>query len=65
MKRDYYTVTVPGDAFETQEQAADCAINEARERARIYAMPATWIAKLVKGDVGDWEMEYRVCRVRR
>lgn len=68
MKTDNYTVTVPGDVYGTDsdalERLSDLAINEARERARIYAIPAQWSAKLVAGEVGDFEVTFRVTRKR-
>ena len=64
MKTDYYTVSVPGDVYDTVEELADLAINEARERTRIYAMPAVWAAKLVKGQPGDFEVTFKVTRKR-
>lgn len=64
---DYYTIDVPREAFEspdmseeeTDERQADCAINEAREKARLYVIPCEW---RIISQVGD---TVRVCRVRR
>lgn len=47
MKRNYYKVAVPTDAFETDQERANYAIDEARERARLYCIPATWTAKKI------------------
>lgn len=67
---DVYTVTVPGDTNDEAdrkvwlEEAAGIAINEARERAKLYCMPANWTATLVKGEQGDFEVTFRVVRKR-
>ncbi len=63
-KYDYYTVAVPGDLHDNMEALADQAINEARERAKLYAMPAVWTARHISGEVGDFEVKFRVCRKR-
>ena len=62
--RDYYTVKVPGDAADTIQELAELAINEARERAKLYCIPASWTPTLVSGEVGDCEVTFRVCRRR-
>jgi hypothetical protein len=62
--RNYYTVNVPGDAFGTLEEVTDYAINEARERAKLYCIPCEWTARVVSGELGDFEIEVRVCRKR-
>jgi len=64
--RDYYTVKVkvPGDMSDRLEDLADQAIAEARERARLYCLPAEWKATRIAGDVGDTEVTFRVCRRR-
>ncbi len=62
--RNYYTVNVPGDAFETLEDVTDHAVHEARERAKLYCIPAEWTATVVRGEIGDHEIEVRVCRKR-
>ena len=64
---DYYTIHVPGDMFVGEralESTADVAIDEARERARLYCIPAEWTATLVSGELGDWEMVFKVRRKR-
>ena len=63
--RDYYTVAVPGDVYDNVEQLGQLAIDEAKGRARLYAVPAAWTATLVSGEVGDYEVTFRVRRVRR
>jgi len=65
MKRNHYKVAVPGDCAETLRELGEIAINEARERARLYCMPATWIARRVKGNVGDWNVTFNVYRWHR
>jgi len=62
--RDYYTVQVPGDAADSVADLADIAIDEARDRARLYCMPALWTATLVSGELGDWSVTFRVRRTR-
>jgi hypothetical protein len=47
---------VPGDCADDIATLADYAINEARERARLYA---------VSGDIGDFNVKFRVRRMRR
>lgn len=44
MTYDRYTVSIPGDLADNLEALGDQAITEARERARIYAIPAVWTA---------------------
>ena len=65
MKYDYYTVAVPGDCADTLAELADVAINEARERARLYAIPAEWLAVVIRGEIGDCNVTFRVRRKRR
>lgn len=62
--RDYYDVDVPGDLADDLGTLAEQAITEARERARIWAIPAEWTASRVSGDVGDSNVRFRVCRKR-
>jgi hypothetical protein len=64
LKTDRYTVRVSGEAFDTIAAVLDAAINEARERAKIFAIPATWGATVVSGKLGDWEIIVRVTRKR-
>ena len=61
---DYYTIDVPGDCADTIEELAGIAIDEARDRARLYCLPALWTATRIVGDVGDWTVRFRVCRKR-
>jgi len=61
---DYYDVEVPGDCADSIEELASIAIDEARERARLYCIPALWTARLIAGVVGDWTVYFRVCRKR-
>jgi len=65
MKYDYYVVDVPGDCADSIDELGDVAIAEARERARLYCIPALWLARRISGDVGDWTVRFRVCRQRR
>jgi len=61
---NYYVVDVPGDCDDSLEGLAGIAISEARERARLYCIPALWTATRIVGDVGDWVVRFRVCRKR-
>jgi hypothetical protein len=61
--RDYYTVTIERD-FGTAEECAEQAIVEARERAKLYCMPANWVATLIN-DPDSFELRFRVRRTRR
>jgi hypothetical protein len=63
--RDYYNVSIPGDLSDNMEDLAEQAITEARERARLYCIPCEWRVKHISGEVGDWEVKFRVCRTRR
>lgn len=62
---DYYEIDVPGDCAGEIGELAEIAINEARERARIYAVPAEWTAKRVSGELGDFNVKFKVTRKRR
>ena len=63
-KHDYYTIDIPGDCANTISDLGSIAIDEARERARLYCIPALWRASLIAGNVGDWNVRFRVCRKR-
>ncbi len=63
--RNYYRVAVPGDLDDNIESLGQHAIDEARERARLHCMPCNWRATRIKGNVGDFEVIFRVCRTRR
>ena len=66
-KRDYYTISLPTDLEnendQWEERMCEHAIDEAREQARLYVIPCTWSAKLLHK--GDWESKFRVKRERR
>ena len=64
MRYDYYNIEVPGDCADSIEELGDIAIDEARDRARLYCMPALWTAVLIAGEIGDWTVTFRVCRKR-
>lgn len=64
MRYDYYTIGIPGDAFETLKEASDCAIDEARDRASLYCIPCDWCATVISGEIGDYEITFRVRRRR-
>jgi len=63
---DYYDVEVYSDCADSIEGLADLAITEARERARLYCIPAIWSARLLAGGLesGDFVTYFRVCRKR-
>ena len=63
IKRNVYTINLPGDLADTIEELAQHAITEARERARLYCMPCEWRSKHIAGEVGDWEVTFRVTRL--
>ena len=63
-KYDYYEVDVPGDCADSVEELGQIAITEAEDRTRLYCLPALWIATRVAGVVGDWTVQFRVCRKR-
>lgn len=69
---DYYEISIPGDVCdggtmtdeESLEYMADMAINEARENAKLYCIPAEWTAERISGELGDWEVIFKVRRKR-
>lgn len=63
-KYDYYTVSVPGDCYDTREELGQLAIREAEERTKLYCLPCEWTAKLVAGELGDYELSFKVRRKR-
>jgi hypothetical protein len=63
-RHDYYRVDLPGDCAETIKELGHIAIREAEERTKIYAMPCNWIAKHIGGEIGDFSVKFRVCRIR-
>ncbi len=58
---DYYDIDVPSDLGD-EEERLDCAINEARERTKLYVMPCSWTARLL--DDSGYDCIYRVTRKR-
>lgn len=67
---DYYTIELPGDMFgdlpktEWLDRMANHAIDEARERATLYVIPAEWKVDLVEGEQGDFNIVMKVRRKR-
>jgi hypothetical protein len=61
---DYYIIDVPGDCADTIEELADIAILEARERAKLYCMPCDWRATVIEGEVGCFNVRFKVRRRR-
>ena len=64
MRYDYYMIGVPGDCADSLEELGGIAIDEMRDRARLYCRPAMWTAVRIRGDVGDGTVWFRVCRKR-
>jgi len=64
MVYDYYIIDVPGDCANTIEELGDIAINEARERAKLYCIPCDWCATAISGEVGDFNVRFKVRRRR-
>lgn len=58
---DYYTVDVPTD-FGSEKERIDCAIDQAREQARLYVVPANW--KVVEIDPDSSLVKVRRIRFR-
>lgn len=61
VRHNYYSILIPDDI--PVKEALDLAIYEARDRARIYAMPATWRAHLIATSGGFHAIKVR--RTRR
>ena len=64
-KYDYYDVEVPGDCADSVEELGRIAIDVAVQRSRLFCLPALWTATRILGNVGDWVVQFRVCRKRR
>ena len=64
-KYDYYDVEVRGDCADSLKELGQVAISDAADRTRLYCMSALWTAVWVAGVVGDWVVQFRVCRKRR
>jgi hypothetical protein len=47
-KRNYYTVNIPSDCTTDVDERFSLAIIEAKERARLYVIPANW--RLISDD---------------
>lgn len=67
-KYDYFMITLPSDLIQVETdwaaQMCDVAINEARESARIFAIPCEWQAELLSGSPDSFESVFRVRRRR-
>lgn len=66
---DYYVIDLPGDLVDPEDKEwkklmGEYAITEARERAKLYCIPALWTAELKKGEPGDFTVYFKVCRKR-
>lgn len=64
---DYYEISIPGDVFDGEdalERLSHLAIDEAKERAKLYCLPAEWSAERISGEVGDFEVKFKVRRKR-
>lgn len=62
---DYFIVSLPGNLANTLREIGLHAITEAKDRARLHIKPATWIARHISGQPGDFHVTFRVCRKRR
>ena len=62
---DYYDVEVPGDCADSIRDLGRIAITEAENRTRLYCLPALWYVVRIVGVVGDWVVQFRICRKRR
>ena len=60
MKKNYYTVNIPLDFTNKEKEACSQAIEEAKERTRVYFMPCEWTAKCIRKTGSDYVI--RVCR---
>ena len=62
MKRryHYYVVEVPTEAYDDDKSRCEAAIDQARENARLYCIPAEWRAHKISES-----FEYTKCRVVR
>jgi hypothetical protein len=64
---DYYRIPVPGDMFDGEDAfdlLSDAAISEARDKARLYCVPAEWSCSLINGRPGDSTVTFNVRRKR-
>ena len=67
---DYYVIELPGDMYddlpkdEWLERMEDHAIDEARDRALLYCIPAEWRVELLEGEQGDFLVMFKVRRKR-
>lgn len=61
---DYYDVCVPGDLSDDMKVLGNQAITEAEQRTKLYCVPAVWTATRISGEIGDFEVKFRVCRKR-
>ncbi len=62
--RDYYLVKVPGDLSDNIQDLGQAAIREAEERTKLYCIPCEWTATKIAGEIGDFEVTFRVRRTR-
>jgi hypothetical protein len=61
---DTYKVSVPGDAADSMLVLGNLAIAEARERTKLECTPVEWSAIPIGGEVGDFEVIFKVVRKR-
>ncbi len=64
----YYTVKIPWEAARhlSMEDLHECAVSIAKERTRIYTIPAVWTSKILSDAIGgpeNLEAVFRVCRI--
>lgn len=63
-KYDYYTIDLDSGAFDSDEEIRLSAIQEARERVRLYIMPCEWRAEIIAGGLDCFITRVKVCRIR-
>lgn len=61
---DYYVVRVPSYLSHDTSYLENQAILEAKERTRLYCVPAVWTAIQIDGDTRNWMLTFKVCRKR-
>lgn len=61
---DYYFVDIPGDCSDEMTILAEMAIEEAKDKAKLYCVPAIWTSERISGEIGDFNVRFKVCRKR-
>ena len=63
LRSTVFDIRVPGDLFDNMDDFLDYAIYQAREEADDYVIPAEWTSEHISGDIGDYEIKFRVKRL--